>query len=115
MKRKSIVLNAKDLLIKNRKTVESELAVRYMRIMNQPITMTDKKIVAHLKKVKGSTIQNTAKDLMINYKTITDAYRRLEMAGVVKFILKMLPTRDGRKKMETKLFKLTPKFVKVVV
>jgi len=116
LKRKVITITSKDLEIpKKEKTIEDDILERYLRMRVKKVSETDINIIKLLKKVKGSTIQKTAMDLKINYKTITDAYRRLEMAGIVKFIIKMLPTRDGRKKMETKLFSLTPKFVKVTI
>ncbi len=92
-----------------------DLMERYLRKINSRVSETDIKVVRYLQKVKGSTIQNTSKDLKANYKTITDLYRRLEVAEIVKFTLKRLPTRDGRKMVSTKVFSLTPKFIKVVV
>ena len=118
MKRKSIVITTKDLEIelpKKEKTISEDIMERYLRRSHQRVSETDKKVVRYLQKIKGSTIQNTAVDLSINYKTTTDVYRRLEMGGIVKFIIKLLPTRDGRKKVNTKLWKLTPKFIKVSI
>lgn len=117
MKRKSIVLTAKDLKIKipKNKTISDDLMERYLRRSHQRISNTDKKVVKYLQRTKGATCHETASDLSINYKTSVDVYRRLEMAGIVKFILKILPTRDGGRKVSTKYWKLTPKFIKVVV
>ena len=118
MKRKSIVLTTKDLKIelpKKEKTISEDIMERYLRRSHQRVSETDKIVVRYLQKKKGATIHNTANDLSINYKTTTDVYRRLETGGIVKFILKLLPTRDGRKKVSTKYWTLTSKFIKVVV
>ncbi len=118
MKRKVITITSKDLKIelpKKEKTISEDIMERYLRRSHQRVSETDKKVVRYLQKIKGSTIQNTAVDLRINYKTTTDVYRRLEMGGIVKFIIKLLPTRDGRKKVNTKLWILTPKFIKLTI
>ncbi len=74
---------------------------------------TDKKVIRYLKKAKESTIHKTSIDCNINYKTMRDVYRRLEDAEIVKFITKILPTRAGGRMVETMVFSLTPKFIKV--
>lgn len=117
MKRKSIVLTTKDLKIDipKKKTISDDLMERYLRRTHQRISNTDKQVVKYLQEKKGATCHQTSSDLSINYKTSVDVFRRLEMAGIVKFILKVLPTRDGRKKVSTKYWTLTSKFIKVVV
>ena len=113
MKKKTITLYPKDFIQK--KTIMDEFPERYRRRKNREMSETDKKVIRYLKKAKGSTINQTAIDCDINYKTMRDVYRRLEDAEIVKFIKKILPSRAGGRMVETMVFSLTPKFSKVAL
>ncbi len=115
MKKKTITVSEKDLSYTQEKSVLDELPERYKRRKNHAIVENDLSVIRYLQKVKGATVHETASDLKINYKTMRDVYRRLEDAGIVKFITKRLPARVGNKHFDQMVFSLTPKFIKVPI